>query len=333
MGTVVVLSTGGTIASTGTDAGAVASRSASQLLGGVVGDVGVDVEAYDVVNVNSFLLTHRDLRLVAEAVAEHAARPEVVGIVVTHGTDTMEETAFLVDLVHSGDKPVVFTGAQKAADHPDTDGPANLSDAIAVAASPAARGCGALIVFAGAILPARGTRKAHTVAPQPFVSGDGGPIGRIDDGVVRIHARPVRPEPLALPVAAFDSTRVDIAMVHPGADAALASAGVGAGARGVILAGTGAGNGNHELVEWTRAATAAGVVVGLSTRVAAGPVLPLYGNGGAVSLLDAGALNMGALPLTQARILLALLCSPGDTVDEEALQRGLSGGLPSESPQ
>lgn len=319
MNTVVVLTTGGTIASTSTSTGAVASRTANELVGSLAKDVDVIVEAHDVINVNSFLMTNRDLRLVAKAVEEHSARTEVVGVVVTQGTDTMEELGYLVDLVHVGDKPVVFTGAQKLADHPDTDGPANLADSIVVAASSAARNCGALIVFAGVIFPVWGTRKAHTVAPQPFSSGDRGPIGRVDGGKVSVDARPLRPAPRAFPSKAFDSTRVDIVAVYPGADATLARAAVAAGSSGVILAGTGAGNGNHEFVAWTREAVSAGVVVGVSTRVAAGPVVPQYGNGGAVSLLGAGALSMGALPFTQARILLALLCSEGTLVSEETV--------------
>lgn len=318
MARVVVLGTGGTIASEGSERGAVASRDAGQLLAAADGLGGVEVEAHDVLNVNSFLLGHRELRLVAEAVAAHAARPEVTGVVVTHGTDTMEETAFLVDLTHRGDKPVAFTGAQRSADQPDTDGPANLADAIRVAADPGARGCGALIVFGGQVLPAARTRKVHTLAPQPFAAADAGPIGRVDGLGVRVWARPLRPAALPLPTPGFDTTRVDVVPVHPGSDAALARAAVAAGAAGVILAGTGSGNGNHALVEWVAEATALGVAVGLSTR-AAGPVVPIYGNGGAVSLVAAGAVTAGDLPLYHARLLWALLLSAGRVPDRESV--------------
>jgi L-asparaginase len=316
---VVVIATGGTIASSSEPGGAaVARRTAAQLLGSTgYGDV--EVEGRDLLNLGSYLLGHRELRLIAEAVAAQIARDDVTGVVVTHGTDTMEETAFLLDLVHDSDKPVVLTGAQRAADQPDSDGPRNLREAVAVAASPRARGCGALISFAGRIFAARGTRKHHTVAAQPFRTLDGGPIGRVDASGVHITARPVRPAPLDLPGPRFDDTRVDVVTVHPGADAALARAAVRAGARAVVVAGTGVGNANHALLEWITEAVSAGTVVGLSTRVAEGPVVPTYGNGGGVDLVRAGALSMGGLPVYQARLLLALLLSEGVPVTRQAL--------------
>ncbi|WP_182908895.1 asparaginase [Microbispora sp. H13382] len=316
---VVVIATGGTIASSSEPGGpAVARRTAAQLLGSTgYGDV--EVEGRDLFSLGSYLLGHHELRLIAEAVAAEIARDDVTGVVVTHGTDTMEETAFLLDLVHRGDKPVVLTGAQRAADQPDSDGPRNLREAVAVTASPDARGCGALISFAGRIFAARGTRKHHTVAAQPFRTLDGGPIGRVDPTGVHITTRPVRPAPLDPPGPRFDDTRVDVVTVHPGADAALARAAVRAGARAVVLAGTGVGNANHALLDWITEAVAGGTVVALSTRVAEGPVVPTYGNGGGVDLVRAGALSVGGLPVYQARLLLALLLSQGVSVTRQAL--------------
>jgi len=118
---------------------------------------------------------------------------------------------------------------------------------------------------------------------------------------------PNRPAPLAIPGELFDTTRVDVIPVHPGADATLAAAAVQAGATGVVLAGTGTGNGNHALLEWVRHAVNSGVAVGLSTRVPEGPVVPIYGNGGGVDLLNAGAVSLGGLPLYHGRLLVALL--------------------------
>ncbi|MFI7610305.1 asparaginase [Nonomuraea terrae] len=317
---VVLIATGGTIASSsGPDSAAVASRTAGEILGSV-GPTDVEVEGRDLLNVGSYLLGHRELRVIAEAVAEELARDDVTGVVVSHGTDTMEETAYLLDLVHDSDKPVVLTGAQKAADRPDSDGPQNLREAIALAAAPQARGCGALICFAGRIFPAGRTRKQHTIAPEPFRAGDGGPIGRAGASGVQLTARPVRPARLDRPGPAFDETRVDVVTAHPGADAALARAAVDAGAMAVVLAGTGAGNGNHALLAWVSEAVRTGTIVGLSTRVAEGPVVPMYGNGGGADLTRAGALNLGGLPLYHARLLLALLLSQGVAVTQQTLE-------------
>lgn len=312
---VSVLATGGTIASSENELGAsVASRGAGDLLAGVA-EGGPNVTSRDVTQLGSYLLNHRDLRLICEAVAAELADDGVDGVVVTHGTDTMEETAFLLDMVHASAKPVVLTGAQRPADHGCPDGPGNLKEAITVAASAEARDKGVMISFAGEVFAARGTRKAHTIAPAPFRAMDGGPIGRTSADGTRFTASPIRPTPLALPTRAFDDTRVDVVTVHPGADASLARAAVEAGARGVIIAGSGVGNGNASILAWVEEAVGAGIVVGLSTRVPEGPVVPFYGNGGGADLVRAGALPLGSLPLFQSRLLLALLLSHGLTPD------------------
>jgi len=304
--TVVVIATGGTIASQNSQHGTVVGGGVDDMLQDLpVGPV--RVRGRDLLGMGSYLFGHRELRRIAEAVTEETARGDVDGVVITHGTDTMEETAFLLELVHTGDKPVVVTGAQKAADQRDTDGPRNLADAITVAAADTSRGCGALIVFAGRVHAPHQTRKHHTIAPDPYRSGDGGPLGRVGSGELRWMALPNRPPPLAIPDTRFDTTRVDVVTHHPGADAALADAAVRAGAAAVVLAGTGAGNGNHALVDWTRSAVRSGTSVGLSTRVPEGPTVPIYGNGGAVDLVDAGAVCLGGLPLYHGRLLLALL--------------------------
>ncbi len=317
---IVVIATGGTIASEETTEGhgAVAARTAVDMVG-AMDFGGIAVESHDLLRVNSFLLGHRELRQIAESVAAHVARPEVDGVVVTHGTDTMEESAYLLDLVHDSPKPVVLTGAQKAADLPDTDGPQNLREAVTVAADPGARNLGCLIVFAGQVYGAQRTRKHHTIAAEAFRTLDGGPLGQVREGRLNLLATPVRRPRLPLPDARFDDTRVDVVPVYPGADDALARAAVAAGARGVVLAGTGTGNANHSLLRWTKEAVADGVVVGVSTRVAEGPAVPMYGNGGAVDLVAAGALVLGGLPLYHGRLLLALLLAAGRPVGQEEL--------------
>lgn len=305
---VTVLATGGTIASR-SDAGrgATAQDDGADLVARLDLPPGVSLRVRDVVRVGSYRMTLDRLHELARAVAAELADERVDGVVVTHGTDTIEESAFFLDLFSADPRPVVLTGAQRAADAPDSDGPRNLADAVTVAAAPAARGLGVLIVFGGEIFPARGTRKAHTLAADPFTNPAGGPLGWVHDGDIGIVTAPRRGP--ALPLDAFDpdGVRVDVVACYPDADATPLRAFADAGARGIVLAATGAGNANPAIRDAVADLTAAGIVVVTSTRVAAGPVAAIYGDGGGIDLLRAGALPSGLLRPSQARILLAAL--------------------------
>src|SRR5262249_53727390 len=163
----------------------------------------------DFMSVPSFDV-HGELALsLARRVLEHAARPEVAGVVVPHGTDTMEESVYLIDRLLDTDTPVVLTGAQRGADQPDADGPRNLRDAVRLANSPQARGHGALVVFAGEIHAGREARKVHTTAVRAFGSPGFGPIGHVDGEVVVLRRRPFRAPALPVPerLAAVDLAR------------------------------------------------------------------------------------------------------------------------------
>jgi L-asparaginase len=304
---VVVLATGGTISSRRTDGAVVAADDASTVLAGIDFGEGVTVEEHDVLRVGSYRMSLADMRLVAEAVARQLDRDDVDGVVITHGTDTLEETAILLDLVHADARPVMLTGAQRAADIADTDGPRNLRDAVAVAADPAARGHGVMVVFDETVLAARGVRKSHTVELAAF-SNPAGTVGVVYSGEAKMHNVPARPQPIASVGAGFDTVRVDIVAAYPGGDDQLLRAAVQAGARGIVLAGTGIGNAPPGFDDAIAEIVHGGVVVALSTRVAAGPVLPIYGDGGGSDLVAAGAVPV-ALPASQARIALALLLS------------------------
>lgn len=303
---VVVLATGGTISSRRANGVVTAVDDAAGVLAGVESS-DVDVEHRDVLRVGSYRLAFADLRTLADEVTRQLDRDDVDGVVITHGTDAMEETAILLDLVHDSAKPVVLTGAQRAADIVDTDGPRNVRDAIAVAADPAARGHGVMVVFGGAVYAARGVRKSHTVALTAF-SNPAGSIGDVYTGSARLQALPARPTPLTHPDARFDAVRVDVVVAYPGGDDVLLRAAVAAGARGIVLAAMGIGNAPPGVADCIAEHTRAGVVVALSTRVAAGPILPIYGDGGGADLVAAGAVPV-ALPASQARIALALLLS------------------------
>ncbi|WP_220454239.1 asparaginase [Nocardioides immobilis] len=311
---IAVLGTGGTIASRLDQYGAAQPVDpVSELVVGL--DLGeVVVEARDLFVKDSSALTTADQALIVGEVAAALADPAVDGVVVTHGTDTAEETAYLLDLVHTDDRPVVLTGAQRPADAPDADGPRNLRDALRVAADPAARRLGVLVAFDGLVLAARGTRKVHTHQTAAFAQPDGGALGRVVDGRLVLDGVPAHREHLEDDLLEIASVRVDIAAVYPGVDGTALRAFADAGARGVVLVATGAGNANPAIVAAVADLTRQGVVVGLTTRVDTGPVAGIYGGGGGgADLVAAGAVPLGTLRAGQGRILLlALLAALGD---------------------
>jgi L-asparaginase len=328
----VVISTGGTIASRWQGDGYAAEAAGQEVLEAGAVPEDVDVRVVDLFTVNSSrLTTDHQLRLLY-AVHDALADPEVDGVVVTHGTDTLEESAFFVDLFHGDRRPVVFTGAQQPLDAADGDAAGNLYDALLTAVS--GRDIGAVIVFAGQVFAARGTVKRHTVDARAFGDPDGLPLGRVEFGRVSWGRRQPRRAPLPLPERGTAATpRVDIVMHHSDADSVLFDAAVGAGARGIVLVGTGAGNANPEIADAVRRAVAAGVQVAVSTRVAAGAVAPLYTGGGAVDLAAAGALLTGTLKPGQARIaVLATLLAVRDAAEADVELRRVLDTTPKPAP-
>ncbi|MCA6093778.1 asparaginase [Streptomyces sp. SCA3-4] len=317
MGQVVVISTGGTIASRWQGSGFAADARGGDVLATAAVPDGVTVRVVDLMSVNSARLTTRDQLALLRTVHEVLADPAVDGIVVTHGTDTLEESAFLLDLHHHDPRPVVLTGAQRPLEARDGDGPRNLHDALLAASSAALRGHGVLVAFDGQVHAARGTIKVQTLAADAFAHPSGSPVADVKDGHVLVRRLPERPEPLPLPTADAPLPRVDIVTHHCDADPLLLNAAVQAGARGIVLVATGAGNATPEVVAAVEAAVARGVLVALTTRVPAGPVAEIYTQGGAVDLAAAGAVLTGTLRAGQARIavLAAALAHPTDDTD------------------
>jgi L-asparaginase len=306
-----LLATGGTIASRHTDAGLSATTPAAELLASAGPLAGATVTTSDLGAVGSFALTTSDLRgLVAEA--RRCLTAEVDGVVVTHGTDTMEESAYLADLVHDDPRPIVFTGSQRPFDSPAPDGPANLAAALRVASSPAARDLGVLVCFDGLAFAAAGVRKVDTLRSGAFDAPGRGPVLRLAGESVLPLGRPVRHAPLPLDLGA-QLPRVDVIACYLGADAALLQAAVAAGAAGVVLEAFGAGNVPPPIAEAAEGLVARGIPVLVCSRVPTGPVLPLYAGGGA-RLARAGAVFGGDLSPWQGRLLLAaaLAVAPDD---------------------
>lgn len=258
---------------------------------------------------DSSQLGPRDWDVMAAAVRCASDEASADGIVITHGTDTMEETALWLQMVHPGSPPVVLTGAQHSADAPDADGPANLRDALAVAASPCARDLGVTVCFAGTVFAALGLQKVATAGLQGFT---GRTLGTVADHAFTAGAEQAD-SPCFGALSAHSAPRVDIVAVYPGADGVALDACAAAGARGIVLEALGSGNAGAAVIDAVGRLTAAGVTVAVSTRVPAGRVHPGYGPGR--DLLDAGAVVVPNLRPPQARVLLMGALGAGASVE------------------
>lgn len=305
---VVVLGTGGTIAGKASSSGDNIGYTAGQvgvadLLGGIDAPAGVALVAEQVAQLDSKDMSFETWQKLAQRCAHWLAQADVAGIVITHGTDTLEETAFFLHSVLPATKPVVLTCAMRPATALAPDGPQNVRDAISVASAPDARGV--MAVCAGTIHGGLDIQKTHTYRLDAFSSGDAGPLGYVEEGEVRlVRAWPEGAAPLASKI--FDAPavqwpRVEIVMSHAGASCAVVEALVQAKGvdplRGLVLAATGNGTLHHALEESALKAQADGIAIVRATRCVNGRILPKAGD----QLRDAGALTP-----VKARIALML---------------------------
>lgn len=302
---IVILGTGGTIAGTAKTAAdgvgyTAAQLSVEDLLAAVPALAGRRMEAHQVAQLDSKDMDFLTWQRLATAVQEQLARPEVGGIVITHGTDTLEETAYFLQRVLAPVKPVVLTAAMRPATALAPDGPQNLFDAVQVAGTPGA--AGVVVALAGRVHDAVQVRKTHSYRVDAFESVDGALVARVEEGKVRLLGRWPAGEALGLEriaKPARDWPRVDIVLNHAGTDGRIVRALLASGADGLVAAGTGNGTLSALLEAALREAQLQGVRVVRSTRCDAGPVMDLPG------LLPGAA----ALSPVKARIemILALL--------------------------
>jgi L-asparaginase len=303
---VIVLAAGGTISMTG-EGGATPAIDGEQLVAGLD-----NVEARTVVNVPSAHLTLADqVRICREA--RDAAR-RGAGVVVTHGTDTLEETAMLCDVIHDAEAPIVFTGAIRPASQPGADGPANLVDAISVAASEAAAGMGVLVCFGGEIHHARCVRKTDTTSLVAFSSPQTGTLGRVTEGHPVIWSRVPRNPPLDPPN--LDKV-VHVVPTAAGDDGTLARAALATGPDGVVIGTLGAGHLAPPVLElWAEAAERIPVVA--YCRPERGVILSTtYGyRGSEQDLRETRIIPAGFLSPQGARMKLLACLAAGLSIDE-----------------
>lgn len=254
-------------------------------------------------------VTPRRMLDLARLVRSKLADQTIQGAVITHGTDTLEETAFFLDLLIDSDKPVVLVGAMRNSSELSWDGPANLRSAIRVAADPAARGLGPLVVFADQILAAAEATKTHTESTDTFQSLDFGPLGFVDKDRLVIARQ--RRDRLNIPAESIEE-RVDIVKIYAGADGRFIDHAIDDGARGLVIEALGRGNVTVAALPAIQRAIDLGIPVVITSRCPRGRVLDTYAyEGGGRQLRTMGAISGGILPAHKARLLLMLALGAG----------------------
>ncbi|MBI4278688.1 MAG: asparaginase [Armatimonadetes bacterium] len=307
---IVIVATGGTISSRTREAGAgyTPALTGADLVAAVP-----DIEALAAVEVDDFAhilsqaMTPEMMFALARRVDAHLAPPEVDGVVVTHGTVTMAESAFMAGLLVASDKPVVFTGAMYPASAPDSDGPRNLRGAIRTAVSVEARGLGAVVCMGGEVHAARDVEKLHRASLAAFQSPLAGPLGVADQDRVVLSRRPARRRTFRVDRI---EPEVDLIAVAAGSDDRFINASIAAGAKGIVVEGLpGRGAVPPAFFEGLKVARARGIVVALASRGLAGRVTGTGRTGWGTSgdLAAIGAVMGGDLSAPKLRILLMVL--------------------------
>ncbi len=277
---IVILATGGTIAGAGTAGGygyTSGQFKVADLIKAVPGlDKLANLSGEQIANIGSQDMNDKVWLKLAKRTNELLADPKVDGIVITHGTDTMEETAYFLDLVVKSKKPVVLVGSMRPATAISADGPANLYNAVAVAASPGARGRGVLVVINDEIHSARNVVKTNTTNLETFDSPNRGAAGLVHSGSISWFERMDKRNTTDSEFNVKNVNtlpRVDIVYAYPNMDDTMIDAAIDAGAKGIVVAGVGDGNMTKEALDALAEASKEGVLVVRSTRLPTGMVM------------------------------------------------------------
>src|SRR5580765_1479867 len=320
---IIILATGGTIAGAGTSsdrAGYTAGKIPIEDLIGTIPTVKkvADITGEQVASVGSQDMTVDIWKKLAIRINEINKNNEAEGIVITHGTDTQEETAYFLDLVLTGDKPVVLTGSMRASTAISADGPKNLYDAITIAASPKSIGRGVLVSFNEGIFDARDVMKLSTTKTNAFGSPNTGPVGQAYDGRVEYYSSSEREVKPKSPVVITNDTklpRVDIVYMYADAPSDQLDLLISKKVDGIVIAGVGNGNFNKAYTEAVKRAVAAGIIVCRASRTPSGRVV-LHDE---INDDELGTIVSDDLTPQKARILLMLGLTK--TKDKKALQQ------------
>ncbi len=246
-------------------------------------------------------------------------RDDIAGVVVTHGTSTLEETAWFLDLTLDTDKPIVVTGAQRNASERDFDGTRNLLNALHICRAEGARAMGVLVALNDHINAAREATKTHTLDVETFQSGEWGYLGALVKDRVVFHRRPLRRVHVPLMTAAMPA--VEIVSMYAGASGALVRAAGAAGAQGLVVQAVASGHVNEAMYAAIVDVLALGLPVVIATRIPRGGTRTGYGfTGSSQQLVQAGAVLSGDLSAWKARILLMLALQAGQG-DRDSLRQ------------
>jgi L-asparaginase len=295
--------------------GAIPALSGAEILAQVPGlDSIAEFEVIDFARLPGPHWTPEKMMGLAQVVKDKLADKTIAGAVVTHGTDTLEETAYLLDLVLNEEKPVVFVGAMRNSSELSWDGPENLRSAVRVAVDPQARGLGVIVAMNEQLIAASEATKTHTESTDTFQSRDFGAIGFVDKDRVIVMRRPFDREHIA---TAKVEDRVDVLKMFAGADGRFINYAIDDGARGLVIEGLGRGNVTVAALPAIEKAIRKKIPVVISSRCPRGRVLDTYGyEGGGKQLTRMGAILGGMLPSHKARIKLMLALGAGWSLEQ-----------------